>query len=334
MAITNQIAALQAIATWMNANQNNILLNDVSELVGQISSSITQTESALTDLDGGVLSSLDVTGNAEIGGTLDVTGVVTASSDLDVTGNTTVGGTLDVTGAATLDSASVTNNATVGGTLDVTGNTTVGGTLDVTGAATLDSASVTNNTTIGGTLDVTGVVTASSALDVTGNTTVGGTLGVTGAATLDSASVTNNATVGGTLGVTSNATVGGTLQVTGITYLTGFLVADKMPIVGRGATAKTGSAIATAAELLSGIITVDTSGGAANLTTPSGSAISAAFIGLSSGYTFQVQVLALGGDAVTLVGDTGVTVTAPTVAANSSRIFTFRKTGANTYTTY
>lgn len=48
MAITSNITALEAIVTWMNANQNKILLNDVSELVGQISSSITQTETALT----------------------------------------------------------------------------------------------------------------------------------------------------------------------------------------------------------------------------------------------------------------------------------------------
>ncbi|MGH6801780.1 MAG: YadA-like family protein, partial [Methyloceanibacter sp.] len=70
------------------------------------------------------------------------------------TGNTTLS-TVSTSGLATLDSASVTNNATVGGTLGVTGNTTLS-TVSTTGLATLDSASVTNNATVGGTLGVTG----------------------------------------------------------------------------------------------------------------------------------------------------------------------------------
>lgn len=44
---------------------------------------------------------------------------------LEVTGNAEVGGTLDVTGDATFDNIAATGNAEVGGTLDVTGDTTV-----------------------------------------------------------------------------------------------------------------------------------------------------------------------------------------------------------------
>jgi fibronectin-binding autotransporter adhesin len=70
-------------------------------------------------------STLGVTGNTTVGGTLGVTGATTLSSTLGVTGNTTVGGTLGVTGATTLSS-----------TLGVTGNVTVSANLSGAGAAT------------------------------------------------------------------------------------------------------------------------------------------------------------------------------------------------------
>ena len=117
------------------------------------------------------------------GGQLDTVQAITPTATpefagINLTGNASVGGTLNVTGASTLGSASVT------------GNETVGGTLGVTGATTLSSASVTGNATVGGTLGVTGASTLASA-SVTGNETVGGTLGVTGLATLNGNVVVN-----------------------------------------------------------------------------------------------------------------------------------------------
>jgi hypothetical protein len=171
------------------------------------------------------LTSLSVSTNETIGGTLGVTGAST------LTGNTSIGGALGVTGAtslstlttsgtATLTSLSVSTNETIGGTLGVTGastltgNTSIGGTLGVTGAtslstlttsgtATLTSLSVSTNETIGGTLGVTGAST------LTGNTSIGGTLGVTGATTMSSTSAHGGA-----------ATFSSTVNVTGATSLT------------------------------------------------------------------------------------------------------------------
>lgn len=118
-------------------------------------------------------------------GTVTMTGTMTTTS-LSLTGNATVGGTLGVTGAATLStvstsgaatlaSAGVTGNATVGGTLGVTGATTLT-TVSTSGAATLNSAAVTNAATVGGTLGVTGATTLSSTLGVTGAVTITGNL--------------------------------------------------------------------------------------------------------------------------------------------------------------
>jgi len=167
----------------------------------------------------------DVTGDATVGGTLDVTGDttvsnLTATGTADVTGDATVGGTLDVTGDTTVSNLAAT------GTADVTGDATVGGTLDVTGDTTVSNltatgtADVTGDATVGGTLDVTGDTTVSNlaatgTADVTGDATVGGTLDVTGDTTV------SNLTATGTADVTGDATVGGTLDVTGAVTMDG-----------------------------------------------------------------------------------------------------------------
>ena len=126
-------------------------------------------------------STLDVSGATIVGGTVDVTGATALSSTLDVSGATTVGGTMDVTGATALSN-----------TLDVSGATTVGGTMDVTGATTLGSSlAVTGATVIGGptavgsTMNVTGATALGNSLNVSGATTVGGTMNVAGASTLN-----------------------------------------------------------------------------------------------------------------------------------------------------
>lgn len=187
------------------------------------------------DLDVDGIANLD---NTDIDGTLDVAGATTTAG-ITNTGNigTT---TLSTSGAATLDSASITNNATVGGTLGVTGTSTLGvtnagattvTTLGATGAVDFDdtlnvdgAATFQNDILLEGgageTLTITdGAATTFNVDSATGNTTISGTLGVTGdtslstvstsgLATLDSASITNNATIGGTLGVTGASTLG------------------------------------------------------------------------------------------------------------------------------
>ena len=181
---------------------------------------------------------LGVTGTTTLATT--TTGGLTASS-LSVTGNESVTGTLAVTGQTTLGNTSTTGltstgltvngNETVTGTLGVTGQTTLG--ITGTGALTAASIYVSGNETVAGTLGVTGAttlgVTGTGALTVTGNETVSGTLGVTGQTTL-------GVTGTGTLTVTGNETVSGTLGVTGVTTLgvtgTGALTAASLTVTG------------------------------------------------------------------------------------------------------
>jgi hypothetical protein len=84
--------------------------------------------SSLSTTGAASLTSLGVTNDATVGGTLAVTGATSLSS-------------LSTSGAASLTSLGVTNNATVGGTLDVTGATTLSS-LSTTGAASLTSVAV------------------------------------------------------------------------------------------------------------------------------------------------------------------------------------------------
>lgn len=129
---------LQALIPNTSTNVALIQLNSSNEVVvGETSSKTiingypivfkTSAQDRLTIANDGKVT---VAGATEIGGTLSA-GATTLSS-LGVTNNATVGGTLGVTGATTLSSLSVTGNATVGGTLGVTGNTTLSGTLSVT----------------------------------------------------------------------------------------------------------------------------------------------------------------------------------------------------------
>jgi hypothetical protein len=196
-------------------------------------------------------------GNTAIGGTLGVTGTITAAAI-----NST--GTHAITGALTVSTtAGITGNATVGGTLGVTGNLTVGSSkLVVTAASgnivgkgtagfgtngTEFTVAATGNTAIGGTLTVTGATVLNGGLTMdtdkftvaadTGNTAVAGTLAVTGTSALTGAVTITGAlnanggiacdddkfTVANTSG---NTAVGGTLAVTGVTTLTGALIAN------------------------------------------------------------------------------------------------------------
>ena len=212
----------KGVASFDTANFT-VTAGAVSAKTITLGSSTLALGSTTTGLAG--LSSLGVTGNATVGGTLNVTGATTLSSTLGVTGNTTLGGTLGVTGATTLSStlgvagdfavntnkftvAATSGNTSVGGTLSVTGNSTLAGTLAVTNDLSVNTnkfnvAASTGNTSIAGTLGVTGAATLSSTLDVTGNlsvnsnkftvaagsgnTAIAGTLAVTGAATFSSA---------------------------------------------------------------------------------------------------------------------------------------------------
>jgi len=105
---------------------------------------------------------------AATGTSLTLTGGVSAGTStltsLSVTNNETVGGTLGVTGATTLSSSLTAGTSTLT-SLSVTNNETVGGTLGVTGATSLTSLTASGNSTLTA-LTATGAATFSSTVRI------------------------------------------------------------------------------------------------------------------------------------------------------------------------
>lgn len=138
------------------------------------------------------------------GSNITATGVLKGAS-LDVTGNATVGGTLDVTGKTTLkNELQVNETATFG---IASGSQTVinGGDITADGKLTSKSASI-------GTVGITdtGVVTGitkltAKELDVTGSLNIAGDI-IGSALKGSSLAITGDATIGGGLAVTGNVT--------------------------------------------------------------------------------------------------------------------------------
>ena len=173
----------------------------------------TDTNASISTAGGvAIAKQLRVGTNANITGTLGVTGATTLSSSLGVTGQTTLTGALVANGNVTLGDAAtdtLTVNAastfaaaiTVNNTLTSSSSVTMnGGILSVktsggvdrfifnpaTSAATITgSLSVSSGTMLSSTLNVSGVTTLSSSLSVTGTTTLSSTLDVTSLATFN-----------------------------------------------------------------------------------------------------------------------------------------------------
>ena len=96
------------------------------------------------------------------------------------------------------------------------------------------------------------------------------------------------------------------------------------------------SSTPTAAQLLGGIVTQTSATGAGTVTLPTGTQLSAAISGVSTGYTFQVLFANLGGgQTLTITGATGSTVIGTAaVASTKNATLTFTNTGSNAWSVY
>ena len=104
----------------------------------------------------------------------------------------------------------------------------------------------------------------------------------------------------------------------------------------------TGTAVLTAAQMTGGIL-VGTPAATANYTTLTGTLLEAALSStIATDDTFDLCIINLGvaGDIITLVGGTGVTVVGSATVddagtdINSSGVFRFRRSAANTFIAY
>jgi hypothetical protein len=124
----------------------------------------------------GHFQNLEVEGNIVKNGTMNRIKVNGAAqlSTLVVTGDTTLSGSLTVTGATTLSDTLADDDTTLSDTLTVTGATTLSNTLAVTGATTLsDTLTVTGGTILEGDLHVVGGLTIPDLATTTSAPTAG-----------------------------------------------------------------------------------------------------------------------------------------------------------------
>ena len=119
-----------------------------------------------------VVGTFEISGNASVGGTLNI-GTATTSKNISADGSLNVSGDFSAGGTTNLSTAVMT------GTLSVGSNASVGGTLNVTGSAGLAGNINLGNATAD-TVVVGGVLTANASANFTGNVGVVGTHTVTG----------------------------------------------------------------------------------------------------------------------------------------------------------
>lgn len=158
-------------------------------------------------------------------------GKITATG-LDLNGNADVSGTLKVTGASTLGAVNA-GNVSASGTLSVTGASTLTGKLTANGGVSTKALSATSITNSGamtntGNLTVNGSTTVkaltATGLDLNGNADVSGTFTAHGKSTL--AGVSAGDIDAKTLDTTGDVNVGGLLAVTGESSLEGKLTVE------------------------------------------------------------------------------------------------------------
>ena len=203
---------------------------------------ITDGTSVYTMTAADTFSNITVEGNADIQGTLSVSGAATFKSTVTVEGAAVVSGAASFLSGVSVSGALVakgtntfagantfSNTVTVAGVagfkshVNVSGNMSIGGTTSITGAALFastvtvggagtfkDSVSVSGNVNIGGTVTIAGAVSLASTLSVGGATNLASTVTVVGAGTFKS-----NVSVSGNINVAGNTSIGGTVTIAG-----------------------------------------------------------------------------------------------------------------------
>lgn len=170
--------------------------------------------------------SLDVVGNASVGGTLTV--ATLSPSTLSVSGNASVGGILTVAGNEVIGGSLAASSATIAGS--ISGASIGASSATISGAITAGSAAISGNETVGGTLGVTGALSAASAA-ISGNLTAA--TATIGATQLTALGIISNLVNFASLGVSGSASVGGVLSaasasVSGNATVSGLLTASTL----------------------------------------------------------------------------------------------------------
>ena len=168
-----------------------------------------QTISGTIDVDG--RTELDTTNISE---TLNVVGIATFANNIDANGD------LDVNGRTELDVTNISETLNVVGISTFTGNIDANGDLDVDGRTELDTTNISE------TLNVTGIATFASNIDANGD------LDVDGRTELDVTNISETLSVTGIATFVSNIDANGDLDVDGRTELDDVNISETLSVTG------------------------------------------------------------------------------------------------------
>ena len=199
---------------------------------------------------GNSVSVADVTtsGDATIGGDIDITGEVNAATAA-IVGDAAIGGDADITGEVNAATAAIVGDAAIGGDADITGEVnaataaittslqigtgdsvssnsstltvgTDGGKISISNNAVKLGNSTVNTSITSSALHSDAAVDFDSTLNVNGVITAGDDVDISGEVNAATAAIVGNATVGGNMTITGDLTVSGTTTEVSSTTVT------------------------------------------------------------------------------------------------------------------
>ena len=231
--IDSPVATDYDFATVANTSSANLVLtgdsdDDTIKIEGDDHITVAAgNTSSITVKLGNSVSVADITtsGDATIGGDVDITGEVNAATAA-IVGDAAIGGDADITGEVNAATAAITTSLQIGTGDSVASNTstitvgTDGGKISISNNAVKLGNSTVNTSITSSDIHTDANIDADGTLNVSGVITAGDDVDISGEVNAATAAIVGDATVGGNMTITGDLTVSGTTTEVSSTTVT------------------------------------------------------------------------------------------------------------------
>lgn len=231
--IDSPVATDYDFATVANTSSANLVLSgdsddDTIKIEGDDHITVAAgNTSSITVKLGNSVSVADITtsGDATIGGDVDITGEVNAATAA-IVGDAAIGGDADITGEVNAATAAITTSLQIGTGDSVASNTstitvgTDGGKISISNNAVKLGNSTVNTSITSSDIHTDANIDADGTLNVSGVITAGDDVDISGEVNAATAAIVGDATVGGNMTITGDLTVSGTTTEVSSTTVT------------------------------------------------------------------------------------------------------------------
>ena len=231
--IDSPVATDYDFATVANTSSANLVLSgdsddDTVKIEGDDHITVAAgNTSSITVKLGNSVSVADITtsGDATIGGDVDITGEVNAATAA-IVGDAAIGGDADITGEVNAATAAITTSLQIGTGDSVASNTstitvgTDGGKISISNNAVKLGNSTVNTSITSSDIHTDANIDADGTLNVSGVITAGDDVDISGEVNAATAAIVGDATVGGNMTITGDLTVSGTTTEVSSTTVT------------------------------------------------------------------------------------------------------------------